>query len=153
MQHRLQKCLTDANLKSPVQNSAHRDNREVKVATAALLVEVARADFEEDPVEKEAVRNLLKSHFNLESEELAPLFERASTAVDEAMTLHPFARTLRDALHVEEREAVLELMWRVVYADGVKDDNEECLVMKVAELLCVPQHQFDAARERVEKDL
>ena len=81
------------------------------------------------------------------------LFNNAATAVDNSIALHPFTETLRNSLSETERESVIEMMWRVVYADGVKDDNEEYLVRKVAGLLYVPQPRFIAAKLRVEREM
>ena len=97
------------------------------------MVEVARADFQEDDSEKNEVRNLLTSHFDLTGAEVDSLFDSAANAVDQSIALHPFTETLRKTLSESEREYVIEMMWRVVYADGIKDDNEEYLVRKVAE--------------------
>ena len=49
-----------------------------------------------------------------------------------------------------EKVAVIELMWRVVYADGEKHHYEEHLLRQVAELLYVSHADFIRARHQAE---
>ena len=46
---------------------------------------------------------------------------------------------------------VIEMMWQVVYADGVKDHYEEHLIRQVAELLYIPHADFIRARHKAEE--
>ena len=152
MLNRLRTLLGQSSAADADSHSSEPRDHSVRLATAALLVEVARADFQEDDIEKDEVCDLLTNHFELEKSEVLALFDRATTAVDESIALQPFTETLRKSLSEEEREFVVEMMWIVVYADGVKDQNEEYLVRKVAGLLHVPQQRFIAAKLRVEKE-
>ena len=45
---------------------------------------------------------------------------------------------LKQRLEVVDRERIIEMMWRLVYADGGMDEFEENVVWRVAELLAVP---------------
>ena len=60
----LQKIIEDA-LRGDDESKEEDREHAVKVATAALLIEVARADFRENVVESEAVFRTLKSEFEL----------------------------------------------------------------------------------------
>ena len=64
----------------------------VRFATAALLVEAVRADFQEDDIEKDEV-SISSQTISLSKSEVLALFDRATTAVDESIALQPFTET------------------------------------------------------------
>ncbi len=125
----------------------------VRRAIAALLIEVARADANEEDSEQEAIRSLLIDFFHMPEDEAATVFDEATHQVDDAIALHPFTETLRRELSRDQRSQVVEMMWAVAYADGVKDADEEHLIRKVAELMHVSQAHFVRGRQRVQAAL
>jgi uncharacterized tellurite resistance protein B-like protein len=123
----------------------------VRVATAALLVELARADFREDVVENEAIFDLLRRHFALSAEESEALMQSAEQEADAAVSLHGFTRLLNDELDAVEKARVVELLWRVGFADERLHRYEDHLVRKVAELLYVPHSEVVRLRHQAEQ--
>src|SRR5690606_40822090 len=71
------------------------------LATAALLVEVVRADYREQLPESETVFELLKDFFDLTSEETKLLMEEARAEADHAASLQGFTRRLHEHLSIE----------------------------------------------------
>lgn len=112
------------------------------LATAALLVETARADFEADASEHELIAALVSAHFGLDDATAADLLARAGERVDDAVSLYEFTRELNDRLSEAEKLRVLEMMWRVAHADGRIDKHEEHLLRRVADLLHLPHADF-----------
>ena len=71
----------------------------VKLATATLLVEVARADFVVDDEEHQGMRLLLKQHFELNDDEVDRLLEEANDDADRMVSLqHLRARSTSSAV-------------------------------------------------------
>ena len=83
-------------------------------------------------------------------EDVSELMQNAGKTVDKAIAIHPFTQTIRMELSNEHREQVIEMMWAVAFADGVKDANEEFLIRKVADLIGVPHPHFIRARRKIE---
>jgi len=108
-----------------------------QLALASLLVEVARADFDEDEAEHAAIIDLLSTHFELEPQEATQLLERARNSSDSAVCLFDFTRSLHQCLDAEQRQTVIRLLWQVALADNKLDRYEDFLVRKVADLLYV----------------
>jgi uncharacterized tellurite resistance protein B-like protein len=108
-----------------------------QLALAALLVEMARADFDATDAEHASVQQLLARHFELSPAEAENLVERAATAMDEAVSLFDFTRALHEALEPEQKLEVIRLLWTVAHADDRLDKYEDFLVRKVADLLYV----------------
>jgi uncharacterized tellurite resistance protein B-like protein len=123
-------------------DAAYRDNVESKedrkqLALAALLVEMARADFDETHDEHSLIIDLLATHYGLSSAESLELLNKARVANDKAVCLFDFTRSLRESLDAEQKKDVIRLLWQVANADNKLDKYEDYLVRKVADLLYV----------------
>ncbi len=134
-----------------VEDGAESSNREhgLQLATAALLVEIARADFRDEVVENELIFDLLKSHFTLSPEEAEALLNQAADEVDEAVSLRGFTRLLHETLSADEKLHVLEMLWQVAFADEHLDRHEDHLIRRVAELLYIPHRDVIRVRNRI----
>lgn len=122
----------------------------IDLATAVLLVEVSRADFDQDQQELQRIRELLLEHLSLCEEEVDTLLENAHEEADQLVSLQHITRFMNEQLDQLEKVRVIELMWQVVYADGEKHHYEEHLLRQVAELLYVSHADFIRARHQAE---
>jgi len=122
----------------------------VRLATAALLVEMVRADQEVGGEEAAALYAELGQHFGLRMDESQRLIAAAEREADAAVSLHQFTKLLNDALAPVEKLVVLELLWRVALADRNLDKHEEHLVRKVGDLLYVSQPDFVRIKLKVQ---
>lgn len=129
--------------------SAGDREHSLRVATALLLVEVARADFNDDLTEIDTVFELLRRHFDLTEAETRLLVEEARREADHAVELQAFTRRLHQAVDTAEKERIVEMLWRVALADRHLDKHEDHLVRRVAELLYVPHRDVIRIRNRV----
>lgn len=108
-----------------------------QLALAALLVEMARADFDESGAEQAEISRLLATHFGLDAAEADGLLQRAGRAMDDAVSLFDFTRALHESLDYEQKLDVIRLLWRVALSDGHLDKYEDYLLRKVGDLLYV----------------
>jgi uncharacterized tellurite resistance protein B-like protein len=125
-----------------------QEDRALELACAALMFEVARADFAIEEAEQQTVRALLMTQFALTPEEITTVTEKASEQVDAATCLFEFTRTLNDLASIKQKRALLAMMWRVAMADNELSRYEEHLIRKVADLLYVPHSDFIAAKQQ-----
>jgi uncharacterized tellurite resistance protein B-like protein len=121
------------------------DREPFELATAALLVELARSDFSESAAEVEAIRHLLQKRFSLSDAALDTLIADASRRADRAVSLHECTHRLNRELPEADKLAIVEMLWRVSHADGRIDKHEEQLVQRIAGLL----HISDRDRVRL----
>ena len=121
----------------------------LRVATALLLIEVAKADFADDLAEDETMLDSLKQFFALDDAAAQLLLEEARTAADQAVELQQFTRRLHEQLSVAEKQRVVEMLWQVALADSRLDKHEDHLVRRIAELLYVPHSDLIRIRNRV----
>ena len=121
----------------------------LRLATAALLVEMGRADHYGDGDDAALIIELLRENFVMESEDVGALYEFATEKADQVVSLYELTSLLHRSLNDEERGRLLEMMWRVAYADKRLDPLEDSLVRKVADLLYVRNTSLMKIRDRV----
>ena len=129
----------------PLPRGMLEDREPFEVATAALLLELARSDFSESDAEVTAIRHLLQKRFELTDEALDTLMTNATHRADKATSLHEFTHRLNRELPESDKLAIVEMLWRVSHADGRIDKHEEQLVQRIAGLL----HISDRDRVRL----
>jgi len=122
----------------------------LRVATAVLLVEIARADFVVEPAERQRLRQLLEQEFQLTEIELEALLEEAEADADRLVSIQHITRLLNEHYDHAMKRRVVEMMWHLVYADGEKSHYEEHLIRQVADLLYLSQGEFIQARHNAE---
>ena len=123
-----------------------------RLAVATLLAEIARADFEVDASERTAIRRMLGAAYGLDPESAGELATQAEQAAEEAVSLYEFTSRLNEELSPEEKVEIIEMLWRVAFADGRLDKYEEHLVRKAADLLHVPHRRFIRAKLKAERE-
>ena len=123
------------------------ENRALELACAALMFEVARADFAVETIEQETVTALLQDQFNLSADDVSTITEAAVVQADAATCLFEFTRTLNELASAEQKRNLLAMMWRVAMADNALSRYEEHVIRKVADLLYVPHGDFIAAKQ------
>ena len=116
------------------------------VAMAVLLLECARADFENQPVEMDTVRDALRAQFGLDGAQLERLVGDATQSATSAVSLHGPVSRLNAELTPDEKRALMEWMWKVAAADGHVDAHEEHLLRKVADLLYISHADYIRAK-------
>ncbi len=127
----------------------------VRIAVAALLVELARADHDEQAVEHAAIAGLIARHFRLDRSGADELLAEARSAVDDSVSLREFTAPLHRELSYEDKQRIIGMLWDVALEDRTLDKYEDYLIGKVAELLYVSRGdvvrlKFEAGQRRME---
>ena len=126
----------------------HHSVDELHLAAAVLLIETARMDDTIGDDERAVIVELVRARFELSDEEVSAVVELADEVADNAVELSRFTRRIRDDFDHAERIEMIEMLWRVVYADGLVHDHEANLLRRVAGLLYVSDRESGAARKR-----
>ncbi len=124
-------------------------DRGYRLATAALMMEVSRADDDVSSEERHRVLQLIRDTFHLDAGETEDLVALAEEEAESAVSLYQFTSLVNDHFAPEEKESVVELLWRVAYADGVLDPYEEHLIRRIADLIHASHSSFIRAKHRV----
>ena len=115
------------------------DEREaaIRMATAVLMIDVARADHVFEDSEFDRVLKLVERHFGLTPEQAAGLVNSADEKAEEVVSLHEFTQLLHQNLDESEKARIISLLWQIAYADGRLDKYEDSLVLHISDLLHV----------------
>jgi uncharacterized tellurite resistance protein B-like protein len=123
-----------------------RREQGLRLAAAALMFEVVRADLEVKDEERTVMRAAIQGTFGLGRDETDELMRLAEEGSREATSLYEFTRLIDEAFTPEQKKRVVELLWLVAFADAEKDAHEEQLVRRIAGLLHVPHPDFIDAK-------
>ncbi len=121
----------------------------IPLAAAVLLLEIAHADGEFDPAERELLGELLKEHFGVSEDSLADLLQFAEKTRQTSNDLHQFTREINKAFTQPEKEEIAEALWKLVYADGRLDCYEDALMRQLGTLIGLSHRQLIDAKLRV----
>lgn len=120
----------------------------LRLAAAALLFEVVRADSDVKNEERTVMGAAIQSVFSLSDREAFDLIDLAEEESRSASSLYQFTSLVDDGFSAEEKKRLVELLWMVSFADREKHAEEEHLVRKIAGLLHVPHPDFIDAKIR-----
>ena len=136
-------------IKDFVQTKISKDSSEIfdeqhilHLASAALLLEVSRADFDVQAEELESIARSLSERFGFSEHEADNLITLARTEQDSHVSIHPFVKIINDGCSAVEKKHLMEDLWRVAYADDKLDKYEEYQLRKIADLLYIPHSMF-----------
>ncbi len=122
------------------------------VAVCVLLVETASADDEFHESERQQICRALQGHFGLSAEEVEELLEYTLNHKDHSHDLWKFTNHINKSCNRPEKMAIVEEVWRVIFADGQLDGHEDYLVHKLAKLLNLPHPALIEAKMTVRKE-
>ena len=120
-----------------------------RLAAAALLVHAAAIDGEMSQSESTKLHAVIKQSFALDDAQTEDLIAKATAAEHELVDLYHFTHLLNRAFDEAGRARIVGMMWEIVYADGKRDELEDNLVWRAADLLGVSSHERIALRREV----
>jgi uncharacterized tellurite resistance protein B-like protein len=129
--------------------SRDEDLNHLQVATCALLLEAAHADSEFTEEEEKAIARMVGARFDLDADQTAELLHVADEERRASGDLYQFARMINDNFTRPRKLAIVELLWQVVYSDGVLEAHEDALMHKMATLLGVRNEELMALKLKV----
>ncbi|MFT5693850.1 MAG: putative tellurite resistance protein B-like protein [Oceanicoccus sp.] len=118
----------------------------LQLAAAALLIELSRADYQQDRSEQISIENALQECFKLEPAQLEQLISLAEEENKDATSLYQFTSLIKDNYSSEQRFKLVKMLWQVALADGEISKYEDHLIRKVADLIYLSHSQFIKAK-------
>lgn len=127
------------------------DLNHLQVATCALLLEVAHADQDFSEDEEKVIAKMMGTRFGMDADQTTELLHVADEERKKSGDLYQFARLINDGFSHPRKLAVLELLWQVVYSDGVLEAHEDALMHKLGTLLGVRHEELMALKLKVKR--
>jgi len=137
----LEQQLGDRNADAEVSPDALRR------AVAALCVEMARADMQDNPDELARAQTVLAQRFSLDPQQAAALLKEGVAESERAASLYRFVTLINQQFDTAAKRGLLVVLWKVAFADGRLDKYEDALMHKLAELLYMPIVELMRAKD------
>lgn len=125
------------------------NSHDIRIATCALLLEMANIDGEFDESERNNIISVLKKDYDLFDEDLDALIDATENELKGSIDLWQFTNLINQNYSTEKKLQVIETVWRVAYADGKLEKHEDYLVHKLANLLRLSNKQLIEAKLKV----
>lgn len=122
---------------------------DMRIAVAVLLLEAAYRDDHFGPEERATIEKLLTEKFTLSGPECEQLMAAGEAASERNVQLHPYTQAVCEHMTPEERVQFVEMLWEVVYADGMLDPEEDALIRRLGALVRVTDRERVLAKQRV----
>jgi uncharacterized tellurite resistance protein B-like protein len=123
----------------------------VAIAACALLLEIAHADDAFTDEERLRILRAIREDLGVASEDVDEVVRLAEAERRESVDLYQFTRLVAERFSREQRLRLIEVIWGIVYADGMLTAIENQLARRIAELLGFQHPEVQAVRERVKE--
>ena len=137
----------------PDGNSNAPSEHALQIATAALLIEMMRADGTAHEDEEQKIFETLRSRFGLSDEESKALIHIAEDEVWKSTGFYEFTSLINKGFSYKDKVRVIENLWEIALADTHLDKHEEHTVRKIADLIYVAHRDFIEAKLRIKKQI
>ncbi len=124
--------------------------RALQLAMASLMIEVAEADYDDAPEERETLLNLVKESFDLSQDEANELVDLARQEHAESTDYFQFTSLINQNYSATQRIELIDNLWKVAFADKVLDKHEIHVIRRIADLIHVSHSDFIASKLRVQ---
>ena len=127
---------------------SHLEERHLEIAVACLLHESKRVDMGQDVKEHVAAREAVEDLFGLGEADGELLLEQGRTKAQKLTSYFAPVSVIKRDFALPRRVRLIEHLWRIAYADGKLEPDEDHYVRKIAHLLYVPNTESMLARSR-----
>lgn len=127
-------------------SSAVDKDKQLKIATCALMLEVANSDDEFAIEEKSFITKTMKEEFNLDDELVAELLNLAEEKIKNSVSLYEYTDIINKHFSKTEKLQILDNLWKLVFADGTLDKYEEYFIRTISNNLHLSHSDMIASK-------
>lgn len=118
----------------------------VKLAAAALMVEVIAADYHFKDEEREMLLSILQKRFSLDETAAENLLDDAQQAHKSATDYFAFTSEINRRYSQEKKIELIQTLWQLANADDQVHQIEQHVIRRISNLLHVEHSDFIAAK-------
>ena len=128
-------------------------NKKLQLATCALFLEVAHADNNFEPDEKEKIISVMKEMFNLNDDETNELINQSDEMVKKSVSLYEFTDVINHHFSTEEKYEIIKNLWRLILVDEKINKYEEHFVRTINNNFHLEHADMIAAKLEVKNEM
>ncbi len=121
--------------KKKSENQEQNSDFEIELTASVLAYEIARSDGEIDKNELNVLMEEIKvisKKVNKDEAEILEIIEKYSK---DSVSFYEFVEDINNDYTKDEKLSLLKFMWKIAYADGKLDVDEERLIRRLADLI------------------
>lgn len=128
-------------------------NKQLQIATAALFIEMAKADGEFTEEERENVIQSLQKQFNIDAVYVNELMELSKLKLKDSVSLFEFSNVVNENFTNEDKNILLKNLWRLIYTDKKLDKYEDRLIKIIGGMMKMDHKQIINAKLLIRQEL
>ena len=133
-------------------NEENIDINNKNILITALLIHAAKIDDNYTDVEKEIIKKALISLNAITPNEAEEVLKKAEEKEQESNQIVEFTREIKKN-SMEFRLKIIEILWKIVYSDGISDIFESNLIRRVCGLLYISDKDSGIIKTKIENSL
>ena len=127
--------------------------KQLQIATAALFIEMAKADGEFTEEERENVIQSLQKQFNIDAVYVNELMELSKLKLKDSISLYEFSNIVNENFTNEDKNTLLKNLWRLIYTDKKLDKYEDQLIKIIGGMLKMEHKRIINAKLLIRQEL
>ena len=124
------------------------ENEDKITLVCSLLVHAAKIDENYTEKEKKIILSALAQLYNKNEDELIKVLEQAEKLENQSNQILKFTKAVKD-YDKNFRLKVLEIMWKIIYSDGVSDIYESNLMRRLSSLLYISDRENGEIKKKL----
>lgn len=121
------------------------------IAVIALALNVVQADGVIQASETETLESVIRAYFNLSKGDFDQMLAVARKEEEDAIDLFRFTSRINRALDEGQKTEFIGMLWQIVHADDDRNELEDHLVWRIAELIGVSDRDRVSKRKEAEQ--
>ena len=121
--------------KKKSENQEQNSDFEIELTASVLAYEIARSDGEIDENELEVLMEEIKAISKKVNKDEAEILEIIEKYSKDSVSFYEFVEDINNDYTKDEKLSLLKFMWKIAYADGKLDVDEERLIRRLADLI------------------
>ncbi len=134
------------------ENESKIDKRKLEVATAALFIEIAKADGDFSDDERKKIIKLMKQTFDLEDECVKDLMELSEQKIKESVSLYEFTTIINNSYSNDQKFELMKNLWKLIFVDEKLNIYEDHLAKKIGAMLNLDHKKIIEAKLIVKEE-
>ena len=126
------------------------DNKNILIV--ALLIHAAKIDNNYTENEKTIIKKVIMELDQMNSSQASELLTLAEKKEGESNQIIEFTREIKK-YSLEFKLKIVEIIWKIVYSDGTRDNYESTLIRRICGLLYISDKDNGFVKTKVEKSL
>lgn len=108
---------------------------EIELTAAVLAYEIARIDGNVSEDELVILKEEIKKISSKVNKEITEILDIIETYSKDSISFYEFVEDINNNYSKDEKLSLLSYMWKIAYADGVIEVDEERLIRRLADLI------------------